>query len=710
MSLVTAAVASMPLPAAAQGTSGDKEEPEFIWPVAGQEAGDSILFKPQQYLDGRLNFADLYIAAPYGTPVLAPADGVFYRPCVSVRWQEQGMKSFGTDEDKTWNEQIASVVEGGNYDVPDNYVSMTVGIKLSDGRKVYISGLNGDMVIRDGEKISKGDTLGYVAYWEPAIDRPHIEVSVSNKDTTPGDSMTPFGLETTFVPAGAVVIPDSLTVEQAREDFRALMDVLEAEYPPLYDVISPQELAEYDSLTVYRDLASPVSYKDFYLLVQRTTSVIHDSHLLVMTPYDFSSDNLMVPNLLPGKIGDSLIVTRVQAGKGLEKYVGRRIVSIDGRPAQDIIDYVRRYMVGRYDGLNESYPDLRMSEVWNYFYGYEAYYEGKRESVLEFSDGEVYRDEWVPPRRAASVYPMPNIDMARYSHLFRYRDLPYSFEMLNDSTLYFGLSSFQLTKVQRDALRDSIAGYVDVPYMIMDLRDNPGGDAYFLSEMLTWFINRPTVPLGGYSHVKTRGPLMHSWNYAPDQIVFPEYVEVEGKPGYYLIPDDAGVLYPDSTLNYRGRLYILTDETSCSAATIFPSVLVRNRRAVTVGRETMSGYHYLTAMKYNEVRLPNSKIILHVPLVMEVFDEAVTPRTPAGRGLMPDYPVPATYEEYFTATEDFILNRALELIAQGQYLGQDWFAELDAGSDTRGGMRILYAAAAVILLAGAVLALFRRRR
>ena len=49
VSLVTAAVASMPLPAAAQGTSGDKEEPEFIWPVAGQEAGDSILFKPQQY-------------------------------------------------------------------------------------------------------------------------------------------------------------------------------------------------------------------------------------------------------------------------------------------------------------------------------------------------------------------------------------------------------------------------------------------------------------------------------------------------------------------------------------------------------------------------------------------------------------------------------------------------------------------------------------
>ena len=36
--------------------------------------------------------------------------------------------------------------------------------------------------------------------------------------------------------------------------------------------------------------------------------------------------------------------------------------------------------------------------------------------------------------------------------------------------------------------------------------------------------------------------------------------------------------------------------------------------------------------------------------------------------------------------------------------------ELYAGPDARGGMRILYAAVAVILLAGAVLALFRRRR
>ena len=49
---------------------------------------------------------------------------------------------------------------------------------------------------------------------------------------------------------------------------------------------------------------------------------------------------------------------------------------------------------------------------------------------------------------------------------------------------------------------------------------------------------------------------------------------------------------------------------------------------------------------------------------------------------MPDYPVPATYEEYFTAEEDFILDRALELIASGQYLQQDYFAEIDAAAES----------------------------
>ena len=73
----------------------------------------------------------------------------------------------------------------------------------------------------------------------------------------------------------------------------------------------------------------------------------------------------------------------------------------------------------------------------------------------------------------------------------------------------------------------------------------------------------------------------------------------------------------------------------------------------------------MTALKFADIRLPNSGIVVRIPLVKEVFDETVTERTPAGRGLLPDYPVPMSYEEMFTAENDIVLEHALELIAEG---------------------------------------------
>ena len=685
--ILAAVMLATGVPAPAQQSGSQQQSEVLLWPIAGTQTGEGIIARPQQYVGGQLNFGNLYIGAEYGTPVLAPADGTIDRPCVSVRWQT-GMMSYRTDENLTWNGQIASVVEGGDYDVPDRCVTMGLAIRLPNGNKVWISGLNGDMVLKDGQKIHRGDTLGYVAYWEPSIEEPHIVLSMSHKNTTAMDPMTPFGLPTTFVEPKALVIPDSLTAEQAQEDFRALMDVLETEYPPLYDVVSPE------------------------IVIRRLTALVHDSHIGVMTSIE--TKDLKVANIFPGVLGDSLIVTRVMNGKGLERFVGRRIAAIDGRPAEEIINEVGKYKARGYDGSSESCRNYQMATVWNWYFDDSEVYNGtKEEAVIEFADGEVYRDRWISPQKATGYWPVPDINkMAHYSHLIRYKEHPYSFRMLNDSTVYFGLSSFQISKVDRDAVRDSIAAYIDVPYMVMDLRDNSGGDIYFTNELLSIFLTDSTRNLGGYSYVKTRGPLKHSLNYGPDQIVFPDYQPVEGKEGFYAPSENSRVLYPDSTLNYRGRLYILTDETSCSAASLFPSVLVRNRRAVTVGRETMTGYHYMTAMKYNEVRLPNSMIVLHIPLVLEVFDTAVTPRTPKGRGLMPDYPVPATYEEYFTAEEDFILNSALELIEQGLYLQEDYFAGIDTAEDSgyKAAWWIIGAVAAVTAAGAITISVIKRRQ
>jgi hypothetical protein len=55
---------------------------KYLWPIPGKQAGDGILYRPQDYIgvaDGvtqtELNFGGLIITSPVGTPVLCPVDG-----------------------------------------------------------------------------------------------------------------------------------------------------------------------------------------------------------------------------------------------------------------------------------------------------------------------------------------------------------------------------------------------------------------------------------------------------------------------------------------------------------------------------------------------------------------------------------------------------------------------------------------------------------
>ena len=76
----------------------------------------------------------------------------------------------------------------------------------------------------------------------------------------------------------------------------------------------------------------------------------------------------------------------------------------------------------------------------------------------------------------------------------------------------------------------------------------------------------------------------------------------------------------------------------------------------------------MTALKFADFMLPNSKYIWRIPLVKCIFDETESPRIPRGRGVIPDVYVPLTYEEVAFTDGDAILARALQMIAEGEYL------------------------------------------
>ena len=169
---------------------------------------------------------------------------------------------------------------------------------------------------------------------------------------------------------------------------------------------------------------------------------------------------------------------------------------------------------------------------------------------------------------------------------------------------------------------------------------------------LTYMSDLVTSRTYGYDDAKTFDAMRQKLDTDPD--VRDPKKFINGK-------NDFQAIHP---MLVKPIIYILTNENSASAATDFPEHLVRAGRARTVGRETATAYHYMTALKFARFFLPNSHIEYQLPLVKAVTATNISGRFPYGRGLLPDYEVPLTREEIFSSTEDIILNHALEIIYQ----------------------------------------------
>lgn len=680
--LTILAVFALSLPAYAQ----------LLWPIKGADAGSNIISRPQHYVDGELNFNELFIAVDEGVEVISPSDGTIVS--LGINYLHSLIRSTSYSVESTFDQAILEVKAKADLSkINPKYLNGQVGIRLSDGRKIYISGLRGNVRFKTGMKIKKGDLLGTAHYAYKAFEEPHIGLSISTAKGTPDDPMTPFGLETTFVAPGEIVIPDVLTPEEAQEDFNILMDAYVELFPSFYDIVTPEQFEEFKKTSLAK-LQSDISYKDFWNVIWSSTSteLAHDSHLSLLTPNPWEpvDGDEYKGNLLLGAIGDSLFVT--QALEGGRHLLGKQVDSLDNESASDVIRRIEGMTTG-YDAGVRSKIDRLGLVAWNRIYHNRL--TEPRTTRVKFSDGTEYVDVWHRPGHGGKYSPALSYELDYYKRMLQAYRKNWDFKELNDSTVLLTVNTFTLNDVEVDDIVSKIGENVQKENMIIDLRLNPGGHVSAMNRLLSVFIDTTSVALNQYAMVNSNASyesFKYSLNYDQSIAPFEEFKQIEGKKGFYADSEyPVNDIVPDSLTHYPGKVYILTSDQSCSAATVFASVLVRNHRAVTVGRETGTAYHYVTAMKFADIQLPNSKIQVHIPLVKEVFDDVVNERAPYGRGLLPDYEVPVTYEEFFTAKNDIILEKALELIAEGKYLGENPFeVKEEAMPDKASGRKSLH--------------------
>ncbi len=570
----------------------------WLWPVEGAAPGTGIVSTPQSYIDNDLNIEFLFVTAPEGTMVVAPTDGVIATLGIGYNTSVQGWLSWGMPL-STFDESLAHVKADLNRAYNPRFLHGTIGLRTNDGRMLYIGGLTGDIPFQTGQRITRGTPIGRVGYIYEKIGEPSISISVS-KNSRQDDPMTPFGLKTTFVPPEEVKPIVSLSKEQAKTDFQVYIDALKELYPGLRNLAAPDEVDTYAAQTAARIDAYPgdIPFGDFWQMMRDANVKFHDSHISLHEParLDNSASRYM-PKLFFGWIGDKLICTNAAEEYG--HLIGQPIARVNGVPADSIRNLIAEKISG-YDADVQSFTEFVLATT-----GFLGFLEPPYDMVVEMTDGQRLdlKGENLAINRRRSVR------WNAFSMINRHNDR-YALRMLNDSTAYIGISTFDLYESAMDDIArfiDSIAG---TKHLIIDVRNNPGGNTEVLSKLYS-YIAGDTLRLDGYSRVNKQGAydmLRYSLNYPADAEIFSDFAAEEGKEGFYR--HSGSVVRPDSAINYTGRVYVLTHENSVSAASYFAALTVRNHRGVVVGRETRTAYHFMNALKFADIRLPNSLLVI----------------------------------------------------------------------------------------------------
>lgn len=678
----------------------------YLWPISGYSAGEGIISQPQQYIEGQLNYEELYISAPFGQVVVSPVDG--YVSDLFVAEKKTRFEINYWDIRKgSFDETITQIISVYKENASNpKYLSGYISIRTNDGRFIQIGGLRGSRILSTGMHLEKGEEIGTVGYDYKAFSAPHISLSVRNSTMDPLDPLKPFGLRSHFIDLKEVKAPESLSRTEAEEDLKVLFDAYQECYPLLSERISKERFSSYRD-SCLSSLPDIVDYIHFYYTVRSTTTrqFINDSHLSLLTPIPARTNQYLVPRLRLGILDDSLVV--VSTPLGMEQYLTKSIKMLNGISSDFWIHNVNNNLT-LYDGdAIQSKCDKKL-DGWNLVYG-ESVHSLKSQRIV-FSDGEVFNDEWIINN---SITRSPSqVSEKSYFKNKNINNEHFSFDYPCDSVLLLALGTFSLEEEEFNTIKDSLLSQSRrFPNLIIDVRNNGGGDERIMGKLLSLFVDSPIKGISPYEMVNDTSSyesFKYSSNFPEGVTPFSNYAYDRSKEGFCKQPEWVDYVLTSQRDRYKGRIYILTGESTYSAATLFASYLVRADRAVTVGRETPTGYHQMRANTFLDLRLPNSRIDIRIPLVKCVFDEVVSERTPNNRGLLPDYFVPITFDEVYTSKNDLILEKALEIISQNQYINRPLFVSANNPRLINPGVTLIFSC--IVLLLIVVSFLLRKRR
>ncbi|MEQ9467122.1 MAG: S41 family peptidase [Ekhidna sp.] len=180
--------------------------------------------------------------------------------------------------------------------------------------------------------------------------------------------------------------------------------------------------------------------------------------------------------------------------------------------------------------------------------------------------------------------------------------------------------------------------------LVLDLRGNGGGKDDYGALLVSYLAQEP---FGYFDRIEVTRKYPGRSKRVGDQ---------------YLMTSHNGLsTWQPKEDRFTGKLYVLTDGFSFSTCADVATVLHHHGWATFLGEETGGGYDGNTSGHTRTITLSNSDIIVNVPMWM--YTTANVGHAYKGRGVIPDYLVIPTWDEY-NGGLDVVMEKVEELIGK----------------------------------------------
>ena len=435
---------------------------------------------------------------------------------------------------------------------------------------------------------------------------------------------------------------DSLyTVNQLKEDFAILRNALEEGHAGLYRDTPKAELDKIFE-RIYQSLNVPMTEIDFFVKLYPLISNIHCGHTRIglsrSTTRLINTSPITIPfsfEFIDGKI---YLLQDYSEIENLE--MGGEVISINDNPIDCII--MKMLPLTSSDAHIQTYKYYYLKSLNNFSRLYASLYGQSSSFSIKYKSPLTIKEE-ILEVKGISIETLMKIGEERYPGSFS-DSPPISLRYENDIPI-LEIRTFEIPAYEESNI--SIAAFFEEAFkefrkkgsrnLIIDLRDNDGGEGDYGRILATYLFDRPFFYYKSlefkdtsYDFIKYTNASAKDW----------QSIVLESKKnsnGWYEYTAEPGLgLQQNNGLYFKGNVYILISGKSFSTTGEVTSIIYFNKKAKFVGEECGAGYYGNQSGFIPVLTLPNTKLRVSVPLIK--FTMAVEDY-PKDRGILPDYPI-----------------------------------------------------------------------